>query len=47
MEELFLGVDVGSISANTVLMDQEGKVLEEHYDRMKGATPKGRQGEDS
>jgi predicted CoA-substrate-specific enzyme activase len=36
MEELFLGVDVGSISANTVLMDQEGKVLEEHYDRVKG-----------
>ncbi|RLA82568.1 MAG: 2-hydroxyglutaryl-CoA dehydratase, partial [Deltaproteobacteria bacterium] len=36
MEELFIGIDVGSVSANTVLMDRRGMVLEEHYDRIKG-----------
>lgn len=36
MEELFIGVDVGSVSAKAVLLDREGRVLEEHYDRLKG-----------
>src|SRR4030042_2112711 len=31
-----IGVDVGSVSANTVLIDEEKKVVEEHYTRTKG-----------
>ena len=36
MEKLYVGVDVGSVSANTVLMDSRGEILEDHYDRIKG-----------
>lgn len=36
VEELFLGLDVGSISLNTVLMTRDGAVVEEHYTRIHG-----------
>jgi activator of 2-hydroxyglutaryl-CoA dehydratase len=36
MKSLYLGIDVGSVSANTVIMDGHWKVLEEHYTRIKG-----------
>jgi predicted CoA-substrate-specific enzyme activase len=36
MSELYLGIDVGSVSANTVILNDHGKVLEEHYTRIKG-----------
>ncbi|MFB3884078.1 MAG: acyl-CoA dehydratase activase [Thermodesulfobacteriota bacterium] len=36
MKELYLGIDVGSVSANTVIMDVDREVLEEHYTRIKG-----------
>src|SRR4030043_109724 len=36
MKSLFLGVDVGSVSANTVIMDDNRNILEEHYTRIKG-----------
>jgi len=34
--QIFLGLDVGSISLNTVLMTPDGAILEEHYDRIHG-----------
>jgi predicted CoA-substrate-specific enzyme activase len=36
MKRLYLGIDVGSISANTIIMDDHGEILEEHYTRIKG-----------
>ena len=36
MEKLYLGIDVGSVSANTVIMNDQQEVLEEHYTRIKG-----------
>ena len=36
MKSLYLGIDVGSVSANTVIMDEHRNVLEEHYTRIKG-----------
>ena len=36
MKKLYLGIDVGSVSANTVIMDDDREVLEEHYTRIKG-----------
>ena len=36
MKRLYLGIDVGSVSANTIIMDDHQEVLEEHYTRMKG-----------
>jgi len=36
MKRLYLGIDVGSISANTVIMDNHREVLEDHYTRIKG-----------
>ncbi len=33
---LHLGLDVGSVSANTVLIDDQKKVVEEYYTRIKG-----------
>lgn len=36
MNKLYLGIDVGSVSANTVILNDQGKVLEEHYTRIKG-----------
>ena len=33
---LHVGLDVGSVSANTVLIDAEKNVVEEHYTRTKG-----------
>ena len=36
MKSLYLGIDVGSVSANTVIMDDHRNVLEEHYTRTKG-----------
>ena len=35
-ETLYLGIDVGSVSANTVIMNDRQEVLEEHYTRLKG-----------
>jgi predicted CoA-substrate-specific enzyme activase len=36
MKALHLGIDVGSVSANTVIMNDQREVLEEHYTRIKG-----------
>ncbi|HUL30384.1 MAG TPA: acyl-CoA dehydratase activase, partial [Thermodesulfobacteriota bacterium] len=36
MKSLYLGIDVGSVSANTIIMDDHRNVLEEHYTRIKG-----------
>ncbi len=36
MKSLYLGLDVGSVSANTIIMDDHRNVLEEHYTRIKG-----------
>ena len=33
---LHIGLDVGSVSANTVLIDEDKNVVEEHYTRTKG-----------
>ncbi len=35
-EQIHIGLDVGSISANTVLIDESKNVIEEHYTRTKG-----------
>jgi len=35
-EGFHLGLDIGSVSANTVLIDEQKKVIEEHYTRTKG-----------
>ncbi|MBS3907751.1 MAG: hypothetical protein KGZ49_12025, partial [Syntrophaceae bacterium] len=36
MKKIYLGIDVGSVSANTVILNDRGEVLEEHYTRIKG-----------
>ncbi len=36
MDKLYLGIDVGSVSANTVILNDRGEVVEEHYTRTKG-----------
>jgi len=36
MKPLYLGIDVGSVSTNTIIMDNHRNVLEEHYTRIKG-----------
>jgi predicted CoA-substrate-specific enzyme activase len=36
MKKLHLGLDIGSISVNTIIMNDSLEVLEEHYTRMKG-----------
>jgi len=36
MEKLYLGIDVGSVSVNTIIMNDRQEVLEEHYTRLKG-----------
>jgi len=36
MKRLYLGIDVGSVSVNTVILNDQQEVLEEHYTRMKG-----------
>lgn len=35
-KELHLGIDVGSVSANTILIDEDKNVIEEYYTRTKG-----------
>jgi predicted CoA-substrate-specific enzyme activase len=35
-ENLYLGIDVGSVSANTILLNDRQEVVEEHYTRLKG-----------
>jgi predicted CoA-substrate-specific enzyme activase len=35
-ESVYVGIDIGSISANTVVLDSELKILEDHYVRTKG-----------
>ena len=34
--QFYIGVDVGSISINTVVVDQKKEVIEEHYTRIQG-----------
>lgn len=36
MNQLYLGIDVGSVSANTVILNDREEVIEEHYTRTKG-----------
>jgi len=36
MKSLYLGIDVGSVSTNTIIMDDRQNVVEEHYTRIKG-----------
>ncbi len=36
MDKLYLGIDVGSVSANTVILNDRDEVIEEHYTRIKG-----------
>ncbi len=36
MGTLYLGIDVGSVSANTVVMNRAGDIVEEHYTRLRG-----------
>lgn len=36
MDGLYLGIDVGSVSANTVILDTNRMVVEEHYTRTRG-----------
>jgi len=36
MDKFYLGIDVGSVSANTVILDSNRMVVEEHYTRTKG-----------
>jgi predicted CoA-substrate-specific enzyme activase len=36
MKSFYIGIDVGSVSANTVILDEHRHVLEEHYTRIKG-----------
>ena len=36
MKKLHLGLDIGSVSVNTIIMNDSLEVLEEHYTRMKG-----------
>ncbi|NWG01768.1 MAG: 2-hydroxyglutaryl-CoA dehydratase, partial [Syntrophaceae bacterium] len=36
MKSLYLGIDVGSVSANTIIMDDYQNVIEDHYTRIKG-----------
>ena len=31
MEKLYLGIDIGSVSVNTVILNDRQEVLEEHY----------------
>lgn len=44
MEKIYLGMDVGSVSANTIILNGRGEVLEEHYTRIKGQPLKTVQG---
>ncbi len=34
--KIYLGIDIGSVSVDTVVLDQRGEVLEDHYDRIAG-----------
>lgn len=36
MDKLYVGIDVGSVSADTVVVDEKKRVLEKHYTRTKG-----------
>ena len=36
MKSIYLGIDIGSVSANTIIMDEHRNMLEEHYIRIKG-----------
>lgn len=35
-QKLYLGLDIGSVSLNTVLLDEEDKVIENYYDYVHG-----------
>ena len=36
MEGYYLGMDIGSVSANTVILSESNQVLKEDYQRTKG-----------
>ncbi|MEK6759898.1 MAG: acyl-CoA dehydratase activase [Deltaproteobacteria bacterium] len=36
MRNVYVGIDIGSVSANTVVLDDHRNILEEHYTRTKG-----------
>ena len=36
LDYLHIGLDIGSVSVNTVLMNPAGEILEEHHTRTKG-----------
>ncbi|MCK5553804.1 MAG: CoA activase, partial [Deltaproteobacteria bacterium] len=36
MDEVYVGIDVGSVSANTVVLDSNRMIIEENYTRTKG-----------
>ncbi|MEK6530885.1 MAG: acyl-CoA dehydratase activase [Deltaproteobacteria bacterium] len=36
MRDVCIGIDIGSVSANTVVLDKDRNILEEHYIRTKG-----------
>ena len=35
-KRLYLGIDIGSVSVDTVILDRRGEILEDHYDRIAG-----------
>jgi activator of 2-hydroxyglutaryl-CoA dehydratase len=35
-QKLYIGLDIGSVSLNTVLLDEEDKVIENYYDYVHG-----------
>ncbi len=35
-KNVYIGIDIGSVSANTVVLDENRNILEEHYTRTKG-----------
>ncbi|MEE9543873.1 MAG: BadF/BadG/BcrA/BcrD ATPase family protein, partial [Thermodesulfobacteriota bacterium] len=36
MSNIYVGIDIGSVSANTVVLDSDKNILEEHYTRTNG-----------
>jgi len=35
-KDVYVGIDIGSVSANTIVLDEHRNILEEHYTRTKG-----------
>jgi activator of 2-hydroxyglutaryl-CoA dehydratase len=36
VEKIRIGIDVGSVSTKTVILDEKNSILEDHYTRTKG-----------